>query len=305
VRHSVKLLVTLMMLSLLMTACSGGSKSSDNPTPSDIQNDPTPVPAATLPVNSENIPLVAKVNGVEITEPQYQRALARRQMETGAADPSVLASIVLDNLIEQVLIDQAAVDLGVTVSDQQLDTEVQSFVTDAGGEENWQLWLNQNGYTGDEFRDALRGMMVTAQVQAAVVQNVGGTALHVHARHILVKTEAEAKDVLARLQAGEDFGALAKELSQDVTSADQGGDLGWFTENELLEPSLAQVAFSLLPGQIAGPVATRLGYHVIQTLGFEDRPIAPDKAANLAQIQFENWLQSMTEGATIERYIDQ
>jgi parvulin-like peptidyl-prolyl isomerase len=305
VRHSAKLLLTLMVLGLLVAACSGGSKSSDNNTPTDTQKDPTPVPAPALPVNSENIPLVAKVNGVEITEPQYQRALARRQMETGAADPSVLASIVLDNLIEQVLIDQAAVDLGVTVSDEQLDTEVQSFVTDAGGAENWQLWLNQNGYTSDEFRDALRGMMVTAQVQAAVVQNVGGTAPHVHARHILVKTEAEAKDVLARLQAGEDFAALAKELSLDVTSADQGGDLGWFTENELLEPSLAQVAFSLLPGQIAGPVATRLGYHVIQTLAFEDRPVAADKAANLAQIQFENWLQSMTEGATIERYLNQ
>lgn len=94
----------------------------------------------------------------------------------------------------------------------------------------------------------------------------------VHARHILVPTEDDAKKVEARLKAGEDFAKVAKEVSKDPGSADQGGDLGWFTKDRMVK-EFADAAFNMKPGEISQPVKSQFGYHVIKLE--ERRPQAP------------------------------
>jgi peptidyl-prolyl cis-trans isomerase C len=85
----------------------------------------------------------------------------------------------------------------------------------------------------------------------------------VHARHILVATEAEAKDIIAQLDKGAKFDALAKAKSSD-SSAKDGGDLGFFTRGDMV-PEFADVAFNLKPGEYSKvPVKTQFGYHVIK-----------------------------------------
>jgi parvulin-like peptidyl-prolyl isomerase len=118
-----------------------------------------------------------------------------------------------------------------------------------------------------------------------------------------VSSEAVANDILARLQAGEDFVALAKQFSEDEMTRDNGGDLDWFTQDELLVPEVAQVAFSLQPGAIGGPVTTELGYHIVQTLEFADRPVGAERRVYIAQARFEQWLRPLYDSANIERYI--
>lgn len=81
-------------------------------------------------------------------------------------------------------------------------------------------------------------------------------------RHILVDTEETAKDILTRLNAGEDFATLAKEKSKDP-SKEQGGDLGFFSKGQLI-PEFEQAALGLEVGQISGVVKTQFGYHVIK-----------------------------------------
>ena len=81
------------------------------------------------------------------------------------------------------------------------------------------------------------------------------------ARHILVPTENEAKDVLKRVKAGEDFAKLATELSKDPGS--QGGDLGWFTKDKMV-PEFAEAAFKLEKGQVSEPVKSQFGWHIIK-----------------------------------------
>ena len=85
----------------------------------------------------------------------------------------------------------------------------------------------------------------------------------VHARHILVETEDQAKDVVARLGKGEDFAKLSTELSKDPGSGKQGGDLGWFTRERMV-PEFAEVAFKTAVGQISAPVKTQFGWHVLK-----------------------------------------
>ena len=93
----------------------------------------------------------------------------------------------------------------------------------------------------------------------------------VHARHILVPTEDEAKAILAQLKGGADFATLAKEKSKDPGGAD-GGDLGYFTKEQMV-PEFAEVAFKLDKGQLSDPVKTQFGWHIIKV---EDKRIQAD-----------------------------
>ena len=83
----------------------------------------------------------------------------------------------------------------------------------------------------------------------------------IHARHILVPTEDEAKAALARLKGGEDFAKVAKEVSKDPGA--EGGDLGWFTKEKMV-PEFAEAAFRLEPGQVSDPVKSQFGWHIIK-----------------------------------------
>lgn len=89
----------------------------------------------------------------------------------------------------------------------------------------------------------------------------------VRARHILVPTENEAKDIAARIKKGEDFAKLASELSKDPGSGKEGGDLGYFTKDRMVK-EFAETAFALKAGEVSAPVKSQFGWHVIK---LEDR----------------------------------
>jgi peptidyl-prolyl cis-trans isomerase C len=95
----------------------------------------------------------------------------------------------------------------------------------------------------------------------------------VRARHILVKTEDEAKAIIAELKNGGDFAELAKQKSTDPGAA-EGGDLGYFPKEEMV-PEFAEAAFKLDKGQISEPVHTRFGWHVIKVEDKRDRQVPP------------------------------
>ncbi len=106
----------------------------------------------------------------------------------------------------------------------------------------------------------------------------------IHARHILVATEEEAKKVKERLKNGEDFATVAKEVSKD--SGTEGGDLGFFTRGQMLKP-FEDAAFALEVGQISDPVQTQFGWHIIKVEEKRDQPLptfAQVKDAIVAQL---------------------
>lgn len=263
---------------------------------------PTAAPSG-VPVSGSGEQLVARVNGAEITLAEFELALNRRQFELNAADPDALRNEVLDQLIEQKIIEQGAAAQQITVSDEEVQTELQSNIEMAGSEAAWTEWLAINQYGAEEYALSLRDTLITNRVRDNLTADLNGNIRQVHARHILLRTEDEAKAALTRLTNGEDFAALAAELSNDETTGSEGGDLGWFTQEELLVPELAEAAFALQPGQIGGPVGTELGYHVIQTLEFADRPVEPERRVFIAEVRFENWLRPLLQNAAIERYI--
>ncbi len=104
-----------------------------------------------------------------------------------------------------------------------------------------------------------------AEVKAFFDQNKDKFTIgtKIRASHILVKTEKEANDILARINKGESFSKLARALSQDKSSAEKGGDLGYFGRGKMV-PEFERAALALKPGEVSKPVKTRFGYHIIK-----------------------------------------
>ena len=122
----------------------------------------------------------------------------------------------------------------------------------------------------------------------------------VWAQHILVKDEETAKDILAKLQAGEDWAKLASSFSTDTSNKDKGGDLGWFARGQMVK-EFEDAAFALTqPGQISQPVKTQFGYHIIRLVGHENRPITPSECSRLSDQKFTDWLTNYKTTANIK-----
>ena len=118
----------------------------------------------------------------------------------------------------------------------------------------------------------------------------------VHARHILVETEDEAKAVVAELKKGADFAELAKAKSKDPGSAD-GGDLGYFTKDQMV-PEFSEVAFKLDKGQLSDPVKSQFGWHVIKV---EDKRNRQPPEFDKVKDQLENFVVRRQQSALITK----
>ncbi|GJD93797.1 peptidylprolyl isomerase [Methylobacterium iners] len=128
----------------------------------------------------------------------------------------------------------------------------------------------------------------------------------VHARHILVEDEAEAKKIAARIKGGEDFAKVAAEVSKDPGSKTEGGDLGWFTKERMVAP-FAEAAFKLNAGQVSDPIKTQFGWHVIRVEEKRTKPV-PTFAEMKDQVdQYltrkaqQDLILKLREGAKVER----
>ncbi len=127
----------------------------------------------------------------------------------------------------------------------------------------------------------------------------------VHARHILLPSEDQAKAALERIKKGEDFAKVATELSKDP--AGEGGDLGWFTKDKMV-PEFAAAAFKMEPGQISDPVKSQFGWHVIKVEDKRMKTFPPfeqvkDQAARyVAQKAQSDLIAGMHAAAKIERF---
>lgn len=153
-----------------------------------------------------------------------------------------------------------------------------------------------NGYFSKAFfRKQIYYELLQAKVTEAITSDLTNEAEMVWARHILVETEEEAKSVIERYNAGEDWAALAAELSLDTANKDNGGDLGWFQRGSMVEP-FEEAAFAQEIGSISQePVSTTYGFHIIQIVGHEVRPLTSSEKDTAINTAFSDWLGAARE----------
>ena len=237
--------------------------------------------------------ILAKVDGVAITEDDYNDALA----DIGPGLPEKLEGPEREKYVLDYLIDLRLV-------------AKQALADKLDGTPDFARRL---AYYHDKL--AMEGLL-TNVAKSATTEEAERKAYdeaakaqppepEVHARHILLPTEEEAKAALARIKAGEDFAKVATELSKDP--AGDGGDLGWFTKDRMV-PEFADAAFKLEPGQVSDPVKSQFGWHIIKVEGKRMKTFPPfeqvkDQAARfVAQKAQTALITSLRDKAKIERF---
>lgn len=172
-------------------------------------------------------------------------------------------------LLEQVVIDQI-LSARYAAADDEIQEQFDNYQTMYGDE--FESALAENGLTEETFKDNIRFQILQQKAMEGVeitdeeITNYYEQGKYeLSARQILVETEQEAQELYDKLQAGEDFAALAKEHSQDAASAENGGELDWFTVGEMTG-AFNDVAYALEIDEISEPVASDDGYYIIQLI---------------------------------------
>lgn len=287
------------------------------PTPAVKAQAPTapagPTPAAKAKSDGT---IAAIVNGENVPMADYQREAAQARSFL-MSDPKFNANTtegqqalqtinhqVLEGLIGEALIRQYAQKSGISISDAELNQSLDTLTREMGGAAEFEKALTARGMTREMFTATQRAQLLGNKVRDAVTQNVPRSMEQVHARHILVQTSEQAVQVVTRLTRGEDFAQVARQVSQDPSTANAGGDLGWFPRG-LMVPEFEQAAFSQAVREIGSPIQTQFGYHVIQVLEKEaNRPLPEERWQELRQMEFQQWLEDQRDSAKIERFVD-
>ena len=151
------------------------------------------------------------------------------------------------------------------------------------------------GLTEEDYLFLFESQLYYQALYDIITAEVENKGEEVWARHILVPDATVASIVVGRLEAGEDFGELAAELSTDPSAATNQGDLGWFGRNAMV-PEFEDAVFALDEiGQISEPVQTQFGFHIIQLLGRETRTLDENAYQNAKDIAFQEWLFAVRE----------
>jgi foldase protein PrsA len=262
-------------------------------------------------------PLVARVNGQPILLDVYQKQVAQTEQaltdqglilegDEGQAQLAQVRQNVLNGLIEQAIIEQAAAAAGIGVSEDELEATVQESIALGQGQESFTQWLAENNMTMEEFRQTQRSQLLASKMIDHITASVPTTAEQVHARHIRTSDPAKAQALLDELKSGANFAALAQQSSEDVGTAANGGDMGWFPRDvPLMPPEVVETAFALQPGETSGVVESEQGYHIIKVEAREpNKPLSPEMLLYVRQKAFETWLADQWTNAIIERYVD-
>ncbi len=159
------------------------------------------------------------------------------------------------------------------------------------------------GLSEEDYLGLFEYQLLQQKVQDTITANVPATETQVWARHILVEDESIALLVLDKLKDGGDFAALAVEFSKDTGSAVNGGDLGWFGTGAMV-PEFETAAFALeKTGEYTTtPVQSQFGYHIIQLIAKQDRPLSADQYATAKSKAFSDWLIAAREEYGVETF---
>ncbi len=279
------------------------------PTPSD------PPPTSVLPSPTPEPPLAARVNGEPIYLADYEERLDRFRAtltaqgidpdsQEGQAWLDQNGDEILDVMIEQTLVEQAAEESGIEVTDADVERTMGELIAEAGGEEAFRAKLAAWGETYESAEGEVRAQLLGRALTERAVSGVPESAEHIRARHILVDTAEAARQIHAQLKAGADFAALARAHSQDSSTRDTGGDLGTFPRGILLVSEVEEAGFSLQPGQFSDVVPSGLGYHIVLVVERDpDRPISPKNRQFLQERALEQWVETLWAEAEVERLV--
>ena len=256
----------------------------------------TPTPPTETP-----IPLAAIVNGEPIYLAELEDEIVRFQDARGTdLATSEVNELVLRALIDRKLLSQGASRSGYSFDDAMIDLKIDQLITDLGEETSLQTWIENNHFTTASFRAALLEESLAGAMVQLIVDEVSELDVHANALHLLVATSEEAQELRDRISTGGDFSEQAVLYSLDLSTRPAGGDLGWFARGTLTIPEVEQIVFSLQPGDLSEVISSELGYHLVQLIELQERPLSFQALEARREEAVETWLAGQRELAEIE-----
>lgn len=167
----------------------------------------------------------------------------------------------------------------------------------------FETFLKDYKVSENDLRYVFESNLLRRKLSDAIVGEIQNNEDQIWARHILVATDQTARDVITRINNGENFCQLAAELSTDSGTKANCGDLGWFGKNKMVN-EFETAAFALEVGQTSQPVQSSYGFHVIQLLGKENRQLTASEYQTARDTKFNEWLTTARASAKIEKKDD-
>jgi len=275
IRTAFLLVFAMLTVSIILSGCS--SLNTDSPESSEI--------------------IVAKINEIEIKKDFLDEIfnIAKVQQEEihgpevwdqeveGKKFIDYAKETLLNNIINETILLKNAADLGITASEDQVNFQILYMKSSFETEEEYQDYLKSQNMTEEFVRNSIRKSYIIKNLSEELTKSlrvpeeelrttydaIKDSMYSVKASHILIEDYEEAKKILERAKAGEDFNKLAVEYSIDPSAKDNRGDLGYFSTGEMV-PEFEIAAFELEPGEISNLVKTNYGYHIIK---LEDKKV--------------------------------
>ena len=289
------------------------------------------VPVKPVPADLPDV--VARVNGEPISRDDFERAVRSLEGRMGGPVPPEqrdrVFRNVLDDLVGYRLLSQEAAVRKVTVPDTEVAAQVSQIQSQFPSAEEFAKVLAERKVTIEQVRaDTRRDLIIAKMLREEVEAKTAATAEQVNdfyaknpeqfkqgervrASHILIsiprggdaaaKAEArtKAESNLKDVNSGKDFAALAKQHSQDPGRAVQGGDLGFFTQGQMVGP-FNDAAFSLKPGATSELVETEFGFHIIRVV---DKQTGRTLPLEEVRPRLEEFLQSQNRRERTEAFV--
>ena len=300
----IKSLWIVIVIGVSLVGCRSGDeiKPASTDTPPGLQSDTSATPTL-IPATSTPEPLAAVVNGEQILLMDFEEELFRyksaingnggveSEMATGDID-----SIVIEDMINQILLAQAAQENGFSISEQELNARLEDLANQMGGEDNINNWLSENHYSDISIRKSMARSLAASWQREKITSSVPESAEQVHARQVMFYDEITANRVFQQLENGANFEIVA--FQYDTIT---GGYLGWFPTGYILVPELEEAAFSLEPGQYSPVIQSQYGFHIIFLMErTPDRVFSPDVRKTLQHRALDQWIGERRDQSSIE-----
>jgi len=297
--------IAALIVVTTVSACRKPAADDKKPaTPAATQGQPTPPPIGEpiKPVPEQLPDVLARVNGENVTKGDFDKLIKQMEMSAGQSVPTERRDEVyrtaLDQLVTYTLLSQEIKARGIKGDEKEVDQQMQQIRGQFKTEEEFTKALAGREMTPERLRSditkeaSIKTMLDAEVATVAPVTDADVREFYeknpdkfkqpesVRASHILIPVpqggddatkkvaKGKAQSLLKQVQSGGDFAKLARENSSDG-SAQQGGDLGFFTHGQMVAP-FDQAAFALKPGEVSGVVETQFGFHIIKVTEKKD-----------------------------------
>ncbi len=296
--------------------------------------EPPAAPAVAKPVPAQLPEVLARVNGETVTKAEFERAVQNLEGRAGGPVPANQRDSIYRNVLDQIigfkLLAQETKSRKLQVPEAEIDARIAEIRKQFPSEDVFKQMLEQRKLTVEQIKtDARQDMAVAKMIEEEIAAKAAvkpeqvqdfysknpdqfKQQPRVRASHILVafpegadaaakaQAKTKAEQVLADLKGGKDFAALAKQHSQDPGSKDNGGDLGFFQEGQMVGP-FNDTAFSLPVGTTSGLVETQFGFHIIKVVEKQPERVIPLEEV---RTKVEEYLQNLNREQQTEAFVN-